>query len=165
MPLGRPAQGKSLHRNFIHSSGHGLEGRGYGSLLWGLGSMLPASFSESSLGLGTGWNLSRTGGLKTEAFKGGDGVSSVLWESLQAEVLCRRQPRHSPDVGHQHTGPLEVHMTTPQTVGWLSVQFYFQNLSRGCLFKAVHCIAAMFVIMKNWKHCEHPSGNNYKEPW
>lgn len=49
--------------------------------------MLLGSFSESSLGLGTGWNLSKTGGVKMEAFTGESGVSSVLGEPLQAEVL------------------------------------------------------------------------------
>lgn len=37
-----------------------------------------------------------------EAFAAEAGVSSVLGESLQAEVLQRGHPRHACDVGHQH---------------------------------------------------------------
>lgn len=83
--------------------------------MWGTDSVLLGSFSESSLGFGTGWNLSKTGGVKMEAFTGGDGVSSVLGEPLQAEVLCRRQPRHVHEVGYQRTEP-SVHMTKLKAV-------------------------------------------------
>lgn len=124
--LGSPAQ-KHRHGNFIHSSGHSVKGRRYGLLFRGTDSVLPGSFSESSLGLGTGWNLSRTGGVKMEDFTGGDGVSSVLGEPLQAEVLCRRQPRHVHEVGQQHAGPPEVPTTKPQAAGWLSTHFYSQK--------------------------------------
>ena len=96
-------------------------------LLWGTDSVLLGSISDSSLGLGTGWNLSKTGGVKLEAFTGGSGVSSVLGEPLQAEVLCRRQPRHVHEVGYWHKEPSEVHMTKLQAVGWLARHFYFQN--------------------------------------
>lgn len=61
-------------------------------------SALPGSFSESSLDLGTGWNLSRTGGVKMEAFTTGGGVLSVLEDPLQAGVLHERWPTHAHDV-------------------------------------------------------------------
>jgi hypothetical protein len=61
-------------------------GRDYWLSLAGVDSALPGSFSESSLGLGTGWNLSSTGGVKMEVFTTGDGVSSVLEGLLQAGV-------------------------------------------------------------------------------
>lgn len=138
--------------SFLH---HGLQGRGYGLLLWGTDSALPGSFSESSLGLGTCWNLSRTDGVKVEAFTGRDGVSSVLGESLQAEVLCRRQPRHVHEVGHQHTG-LRYTRQTPRL--WDGSQYIStsRNLTHRCLFKAAHC--SNVVIVKTCKQFTRPSG-------
>lgn len=81
-------------RGIYSSSGCGLHRRGDWSLWWGTDSVLPGSFSESSLGLGTGWNLSRTGGVKMEAFTDEDGISSGAAGLLQTEVLCRRHRRH-----------------------------------------------------------------------
>lgn len=107
-----PSTRKTPLRELYSRLRSGLYGRGYGLFFWGTDSALPGSFSESSLHLGTGWNLSRTGGVKMEAFTGGAGVSSVLGGSLQDSVLCRRQPRHVHEVGHQHMGPLEVLMTS-----------------------------------------------------
>jgi hypothetical protein len=63
-------------------------------------SALPGSFSESSFGLDTGWNLSRTGGVKMEAFTPGDGVPPVLGDPLQAGVLHGREMTHAYEVEH-----------------------------------------------------------------
>ena len=79
-------------------------GRDYWLSLAGVDSALPESFSESSLGLGTGWNLSSTGGVKMEVFTTGDGVSSVLEGRLQAGVLHERWPTHAHDVPYLLTG-------------------------------------------------------------
>ena len=50
--------------------------------------------------------MSRTGGVKMEAFTEGDGISSVLGKPLQAAVLYRRQARCAHELrpgtrGHQ----------------------------------------------------------------
>lgn len=118
--------------------------------MWGTDSVLLGSFSESSLGLGTGWNLSKTGGVKMEVFTGGDGVSLVLGEPLQAKVLCRRQPTHVHEVGYRHTEPSEVRMTKLKAVGWPSIHFYFHN-ALPWMFCSRLFITAMLVIMKAWK--------------
>ena len=125
-----PRRRKAPLRELYSRLRNGVYGRGYGPFFGGTDSALPRSFSESSLRLDTGWNLSRTGGVKMEAFTGGAGVSSVLGGSLQEEVLCRRQPRHVHEVRHQHTGPSEVLMTSPpRGCGMAPGAFIFPEIS------------------------------------
>lgn len=139
MAVGRHQQG------IYSSSGRGLHRRGDWSLWWGTDSVLPGSFSESSLGLGTGWNLSRTGGVKMEAFRDEDGTSSGVAGQLHTEVLCRRHRRHGFGFRRRTEGQQR---NTPRNPGRVMVSL------RSCRWKPLVwgvcsklSIAAMFVTV------------------
>lgn len=126
-------------------------------------SALPGSFSDSSLGLGTGWNLSRTGGVKMEAFTDGDSISSVLAEPLQAEGLFRKHARHGSMRGTRHTGPSEKHTTKPRL--WDGSRYITAagNPSHGCLLKAVHCSNVCDCV--NLETIQMSIREQLKKPW
>lgn len=108
---------------------------------------MPGSFSESPVGLGTGWNLSRTGGVKMEALTDEDGVSSGAAGLLQTEVLCRRHRRRGFGFMRrtEHTGPSEEHTTKPRLRDGLSAFLLLEPLAWDVCSKL--SIAAMFVIV------------------